>query len=442
MNALSGYLISVFFICIETWIIVYLSTGFFHYHKSRRFFFLSIICFLATDSCWLFVWDWFLAGHTLVKYLGGAIIISIWLVIVYDGSIIKYLFFSAFILSYFTVIDNLFISMFSAPGLIQFSIQDPYALFSLSCCAKVIEVFGIIFVRNIVKKKALDNAFRLIDLAKTSLFPFSTLIISVIMSRIILYDLKYSKEYATCMLVMLLIDLISISFLEQLDASQRALRENAILRQNLKLETDHITSLQENYEQQRKQTHDFYNQLATLQGMADKGVPPEDFSKYLGRLLATKPPAIFYINTHRIVVDVVLSQKVPYARDEGIDFQLHLEDLAQFPLPDDALVVILTNLIDNAIEACKKVPAEQERFIQLIMKIEGKKAWLCIENTTAAPVEIHDNYVFTTKGDPLLHGYGLKNIAALIKQNSGAYILDYREKDRHFCFYSTIPVKG
>ena len=128
--------------------------------------------------------------------------------------------------------------------------------------------------------------------------------------------------------------------------------------------------------------------------------------------------------------------------DTSIDFQLQLEDLSHFPLPDNALVVILTNLIDNAIDACEKIPVEHERFIQLVMKTEEKTAWICIENTTAAPITIQNNYVLTTKDNSLLHGFGLKNVSSLISQHNGSYILDYREKDHRFCFYAKIPVSG
>ena len=442
MNAALEWLFTILMVGLEVWMTIYLSIAFFHPNLTVRLYSISKICFYIVEILWLILWNQVLYEHIIIKYVVNALIFLSWLVIAYRGSIIKYLFYVVFTLSYFTCVDSFFLSLFSSPdGVIQFALRDPYTYFTLSCSTKIMELFGIIVISGIVKKqKVLDNSFQWMGWFKTGFFPFSALIISVIMSRIILTDLQYSKEYAVCMFIVLAVDLISINVLDQLDKSQRAIRENAVLRQNLKLETDHIASLQENYEQQRKQTHDFYNQLATLQGMADKGAPPEEFSKYLGRLLATKPPAVFYINTHRIVVDVVLSQKVSYARDEGINFQLQLEDLAQFPLPDDALVVILTNLIDNAIEACKKIPVEQERFIQLVMKTEGKKAWLCIENTTSGPVEIHNNYVMTTKSDPLSHGYGLKNISALINQSKGTYILDYREENHRFCFYSTFPV--
>lgn len=444
MNATLEWLFTILMVGLEVWMTIYLSTAFFRPHLPVKLYTFSKIYFYFVEILWLILWNQVLYEHIIIKYVVNALIFLSWLVIAYRGSVIKHLFYIVFIFSYFNCVDILSISILSSSdGVIEFSLRDPYTYFAIACSTKIIELFGVIFISGIVKKlKVSDNSFRWMEWFKTGLFPFSALIISVIMSRIILTDLKHSEEYAACMFVVLVVDLISINLLNLLDKSQRAIHENAVLRQNLKLETDHIISLQDNYEQQRKQTHDYYNQLATLQGMADKGAPLEDFSKYLGRLLATKPPAVFYINTHRIVVDVVLSQKVPYARDEGIDFQLQLEDLTQFPLPDDALVVILTNLIDNAIEACEKIPVEQERFIQLVMKTEGKKAWLCIENTTSAPVEIYNNFVMTTKSDPLSHGYGLKNISALINQNNGTYILDYREKDHRFCFYSTFPVIG
>lgn len=444
MNIIFEYFSDILFVGLEVWTTIFLSSAFFRPLLSQKHYTLSKLCLYGAEAVWQLVWGQFLSNYVLAKYLVNAVIMLIWLLTVYKSSVIKYLFLIVFVLSYFTAVDNLFVFLLpSSGGLVQFAFQNPYAYFAICCSAKITELFGIVIVQNAAKKqKIIDSSIHWVEWVKTCFFPFSTLLISIIMSQILLIDLNYAKEIAICMFVMLVIDLISIHFLDHLERSQRAIRENAVLRQNLKLETDHIKSLQENYEQQRKQTHDFYNQLATLQGMAEKGVSLEEFSKYLGTLLATKTPAVFYINTHRTVVDVILSQKVPVAREYNINFQLQLEDLSHFPLPDGALVVILTNLIDNAIEACEKIPVEQERFIQLVMKIEEKTAWLCIENTTVAPVDIRDNYVLTTKGDPLLHGYGLKNISALINQYNGMYILDYREKDHRFCFYSKIPVSA
>ena len=156
-------------------------------------------------------------------------------------------------------------------------------------------------------------------------------------------------------------------------------------------------------------------------------------------MLAAQLPGVLYIDTHRTVVDVLLSEKVPAARDKGIDFQYQLDDLAAFPLPDDALVVALANLIDNAVEACEKIPAAAERHILLKMKMKDDIALLGIENTTAAPVPIRGGTVATTKADPLAHGWGLKNAAAMIERSGGMWFIEYRDSDKRFSFSASIP---
>lgn len=442
MNQIIETIFSVVLICMEVWMIVYMSNAFFKKACSKLVYQISTAMLYIGSISILLLFNRYVQQFGTIKITINVIIILLWLLAVYRCNIIKCFFYSVFVLSYFSIIDGLFMLVSpSLKGSLQFALENPYAYFALCCSMKTAEVLGVILIHYFVKKHfngSGESTWK--DWVRVTFFPLSSLIIAFLLARILVCDLRYSKELAGCLFVMLIIDVISVYFLKHLEESQRAIRDNAILRQNLKLESEHIASLQDNYEQQRKQTHEFYNQLTTLQGLAERKVPLEQFSHYLGTLLATKSPVAFYINTHRTVVDVILSQKILIARDNGIDFQLQLEDLSRFPLPDDALVVILTNLIDNAIEACEKIPFEERRYIQLTMKTEGKTAWLCIENTTVAPVNIRDNYVVSTKGDPLLHGYGLKNISTLLCQHKGNYVLDYRNKDSVFCFYSTIPI--
>lgn len=156
-------------------------------------------------------------------------------------------------------------------------------------------------------------------------------------------------------------------------------------------------------------------------------------------MLAADVPGVLYINTHRTAVDITLSHKVPLARDKDIDFQFQLDDLSAFPLPDGALVVVLTNLIDNAMEACEKIPPPDRRRIMLKMKMTRRFGILNIENTTAGPVAIRGNTVATTKADPLSHGYGLKNVAAMLEQSGGMWFIEYRAEDSVFRFCASVP---
>ena len=181
--------------------------------------------------------------------------------------------------------------------------------------------------------------------------------------------------------------------------------------------------------------------LAILRDMARRNAPQEEFSAYLNSMLEIDIPGVLYINTHRTVVDVIISEKVPVAKEKGIDFQFQLDDLTDFPMPDDALVVVLTNLIDNAIEACGKIPQAADRHIWMRMNAEKQSALMCIDNTTAEPVVIRDNMVQTTKEDTLAHGYGLKNVAAMIERSGGMYFIEYDAADKKFRFTASLPMK-
>ncbi|MDY4586512.1 MAG: GHKL domain-containing protein, partial [Oscillospiraceae bacterium] len=49
----------------------------------------------------------------------------------------------------------------------------------------------------------------------------------------------------------------------------------------------------------------------------------------------------------------VLKSK-PRAKNQGIGMEFVLDDLAGLPMSDEDIVIILTNLIDNAMNAAKK----------------------------------------------------------------------------------------
>jgi len=227
---------------------------------------------------------------------------------------------------------------------------------------------------------------------------------------------------------------MSILLLDYLERQHTAMLDNTVLKQNLKLETEHIQSLQESFANQRKLTHDFENQLAVLRSMAERNAAQEEFAEYLDHMLSIEFPVVSFVNTHRTVVDIILNQKFAVAQSKSIEFLQKLDDLSSFPLPDDALVIVLTNLIDNAIEACAKIPAPSPRRILLKMQVTPQNSYLYIENTTAAPVHIHNNQITTTKEDALSHGYGLKNVYTMLDRHHALYAIDYEENSHLFRF--------
>ena len=435
-------LFSYTILLLEIWIIASAAAAFFTRSCSTRFYILSLLALFITEV-FLFSQPW--VPQFKGKIIGWVItflVVFVWARTVYGKGIGRYCFFSLFILAYITAIDLVVMVYITKThgDIVQYANEYPSAYFLMSCFIKFTEIVGIMLLRAWMKTRHIrDFTASVIEWLRLGFFPLASLGIGVVLFRIMLSDPALSGGLSICMAVLLLVDLLSVYLLDKLDKTQAAARENAVLRQNLKLEAEHFEALQDSYEQQRRQTHNYYDQLSVLKGMAERGASQEDFSKYLDGLIAAKEPTPIRFHTHRTTVDVLLSQKVSKAHELGIEFDFQFDDLAAFPLPDNALVVILSNLIDNAMDACEAMPPDGQRYIRLSMKMRPAEAWLCIENTTAQPVKIENNTVQTTKGDPLERGYGLKIVASLLAENGGTYTLNYLENERLFGFYSTIP---
>ncbi len=340
---------------------------------------------------------------------------------------------------YISAIDNLFMSVLFTFFTTEEQMGDQFTSYGFSLIAKLVEPGSIMLFyqwrnRHLPRREPDMTGWTLIFL-----FSIPAYLLVMALSR----SIWFAPDAGWISLaISMLLSFVCVGAFFLLDYSgrrQEADRENTVLRQNLKLETAHIASMERRYIQQRQQTHDFKNQFAVLRGMAERNAPQEEFAAYLHSMMDIDIPSVLYINTHRTVVDIIMSEKYPMAKDKGIDFQFQLDDLTSFPMPDDALVVALTNLIDNAIEACEKIPQASDRHILLKMKMDERIALLGIENTTAEPVVIRDNVVQTTKNDTLDHGYGLRNVAAMIEQSGGMWFIEYRDEDKRFSFFASLP---
>ena len=102
------------------------------------------------------------------------------------------------------------------------------------------------------------------------------------------------------------------------------------------------------------------------------------------------------------------------------------------------LCIILGNALDNALEACEKMPREQAQIITDLHK-SGEMLFIEIKNTfKEEPVSGSDGLV-TTKRDQKNHGFGLKTMVQLTKKYDG--FIDYETKQGWFCLSINLNLK-
>lgn len=196
-------------------------------------------------------------------------------------------------------------------------------------------------------------------------------------------------------------------------------------------------SMQKNYEEQRRILHDYSNQLQCIQGMLKKG-ETEETLRYVTGLTGSLKENTDYVNTNHTVVNVVLNRKYQDAQEKGIVMALLINDLSGLTISEEDLVILLVNLLDNAIEACEKLA--ENRVIQFKMVMEEKELVLSVRNPVKEAVRIRDRRIATGKSDKSRHGIGLSNVDTVIRKYDGTSVL--KCDNGWFYFAAMIPCPG
>ena len=213
--------------------------------------------------------------------------------------------------------------------------------------------------------------------------------------------------------------------------------ESLSLQTKAQAQQESIEALSAAYAQQRKLTHDFQAHLETLSGMlAQKPVDACVVQKYMDGLRAAQTSRILLVNTHHAALDALLNQKALVAKNRKIDIQFSVNDLSAVKINMVDLTILISNTLDNAIEACEKLP-ESDRQIFVKVLLEEDVLFYSVRNRSL-PVRIEQNHLpETTKEHASLHGYGLQNVQTTLNQYHSLYAIHYQ--DGWFGFATDLP---
>lgn len=429
--------LNVIVIMTELTAIMYITRGFFRPQKGTflYIFYFFILTVAVTLSSII------LEKNMAIKALSSVILIGLWIYFCHESSLGQGVIVALLSVALQSMLDGVILLTGEHLIFAQESIyNDPQTYYILIFISKIVSLCIAVWLHQWAKTKYHNQYYGSGNWIRVSFIP----LIVLIFGAYLLYEVEKRPEMAEivvpCLVFLLVLDIMSILLLNYMESQQRAIVENIVLKQNLKIESEHIESLKELYSNQRKQTHDFNNQLAVLRSLAEDHASNNEFRDYLDTVLTVQFPEIVFIDTHRKVVDVILSQKITIAQNKKIHFEYVLEDLSRFPMADEAIVILLTNLLDNAIEACEAIEKAEMRYITLKVKIDEMYSIIYVENSVASPVIIKNNQIVSTKKDASSHGFGLKNVCKTIEEYSGQYAMIYDDEKRKFIFTVKIPM--
>lgn len=210
---------------------------------------------------------------------------------------------------------------------------------------------------------------------------------------------------------------------------ENKIRENKIFEIKVRNQIDMYRSISENFDKQKKRTHEYQNQIMCIESLivAKNYSELEDYVRKVSGRLNTE---LDHLKTNNVIVDAILNSKYQEILDKSIVFVFKINDLSEINMCDEDVVVILSNLLNNAIEACEK--CSEKKVIKLKFIHEKDKTVISVKNTYNGEIVIRDGEIQTSKEEVDEHGIGIKNIIDVITKYQGSYAIQNNENEFYF----------
>lgn len=122
------------------------------------------------------------------------------------------------------------------------------------------------------------------------------------------------------------------------------------------------------------------------------------------------------------MMDLILSYKINSARSQGIHVNILAEQIA-LKLTELEIVAVMSNILDNAIEACQKVE-ENQKWIQIVIRQVGDISFIKVTNNYYEEPYVENNVFVSQKEEREVHGIGLISVKSIIEKYGGAINID------------------
>ena len=194
-----------------------------------------------------------------------------------------------------------------------------------------------------------------------------------------------------------------------------------------------VREIQNMYRQVRGWRHDYRNHINNMKiQLANENYG--ELEAYLDQLAEDLDTVDTVIKTGNVMADAILNSKLSVAEKMNVKINVKANIPENLLLSDVELCSVLGNMLDNAVEACSKLP-EEERFIRVyIGKLKGQ-LYLSVQNSAGGVRKEKGYYLSTKEGE---HGYGLFRIDRVAKKYGG--FVNRQNEEGVFATEITLPI--
>jgi len=206
---------------------------------------------------------------------------------------------------------------------------------------------------------------------------------------------------------------------------------------SLMLESAHqqLSALQTTQKQAAVYRHDMRHHLALIGGYLDDG-ETEKARNYI-RLAQADIEAITpkrYCENN--AVNLILSYFELKAKNKGVQFSVEAQLPQDIPIPETELCALLSNGLENAVDAAAQVTDEHFRKVKISCHTHKNNLLLYIENSFTGKMAIKDGIPQSKREN---HGFGTKSMAMIAEKYNG--YCSFENTDEIFILRIVLPFR-
>lgn len=186
--------------------------------------------------------------------------------------------------------------------------------------------------------------------------------------------------------------------------------------QNLLAQKKQYNTLAAHMDETRKARHDLRQHLTVVQSYLEQD-DKIGLTKYIKSYQNSLPFDIIEYFCANDVVNAIVNYYATQARNIGINFTANVMYPNNCLVSDIDITVLLGNLLENAVEACKRELSDQT-FIKLRMKQRGQATlFILIDNTCRTPISFEKGTPLSSKREGM--GIGILSIRDIAARYNG-----------------------
>lgn len=293
-------------------------------------------------------------------------------------------------------------------------------------CTKLIAFILFNIVKGILGRS--NNRMSRKNLLLYSVVPIATLgiMISLAYLNIDWDQIGFVHVLLIISSVLVLIGNILIFYVfDRYSQSTEKLRQQELTITKMEIEEKHYEQIERVNQEHAAFLHDIHHYLQAIGEMASEN-NDEEIVKTISELqikIANTETSMF---SHNKLLNAILNERKKAADEKDVSMRIIIEpEFTVDHIKNVDLIVIMGNLLDNAIEAASKCT---QGYVKVFLFSQNSRYFSVIKivNNYAGKLSIQDDNILTSKDDKLMHGFGIKNVSD-ISAKYGGYLQNFHE---------------